>query len=405
MKKQREKNLITILMGWPFIRKSLQIEQLRRNQRSLRSSRMLAITFTLFLQFPGISGKSQSILECSVPGTDQTVEIFTFTRINTISGIHTIDTLVMKEAGKYSLQVYNITLPGIGVIRKGNEDLREVFLAPGFPLQILINKRQTVKTESVTGAWQSIDSAFRRISTEYLVPYNYAYASSEAPERIKLFDHLLKSIDSVIEAPHRSLKDFIFYRLMRESVDSSDQIFSLNNQKMLYLSYLNQLAYGSFRNDIDRRYNYKLNMLISAQYGKPAPLFKLRDTTGKIYSLDEFKGKLVYIDLWASWCLPCRLETPYMHNIISRYSNRPDIVFIGIAVADKMPAWKRAIRQDKPRWLQLHDNNTFVINAYSATAVPRYILIDKAGNVLDFNAPPPSQHAKLVAIIDKELRN
>ena len=174
---------------------------------------------------------------------------------------------------------------------------------------------------------------------------------------------------------------------------------------MLYLSYLNQLAYGSFRNDIDRRYNYKLNMLITAQYGKPAPLFKLRDTTGKIYSLDDFKGKLVYIDLWASWCLPCRLETPYMHNIIRRYSNRTDIAFIGVAVADRMPDWKKAIRQDKPRWLQLRDNNTFVANAYAATSVPRYILIDKTGNVLDFNAPPPSQQAKLIAIIDKELSN
>ena len=174
---------------------------------------------------------------------------------------------------------------------------------------------------------------------------------------------------------------------------------------MIYLNYLNQLSYGTLRNDIHKRYNQKLNSLTAAQQGKPAPTFKLRDTTGKVHSLEDFKGKLVYIELWASWCLPCRLETPYMHSIMSRYSNRSDIAFIGVAVADRLQDWKRAIRQDKPRWLQLHDNGTFVANAYAASSVPRYILIDKSGNVINFYAPPPSEKAKLVAILDKELGN
>ena len=94
-----------------------------------------------------------------------------------------------------------------------------------------------------------------------------------------------------------------------------------------------------------------------------------------------------------------------MHSIINRYNQRADIAFIGVAVSDKMSDWKRALKQDKPRWLQLHDSNTFVVNAYAVSGVPRYILIDKNGNVLDFNAPPPSQHAELTAIIDKALSN
>ncbi|RYF92333.1 MAG: TlpA family protein disulfide reductase, partial [Chitinophagaceae bacterium] len=207
------------------------------------------------------------------------------------------------------------------------------------------------------------------------------------------------------ELQHRSLKDFLFYTLIREAIDSSDQLLTLNDYKTLYQSYMQQLAFGSFRNDIDRRYNYKLNLLTSAQLGSPAPLFKLMDSSGKMHRLEDFKGKLVYIDLWASWCLPCRLETPYMHSLIKKYSNRSDIAFIGVAISDKMQDWKRALRQDKPRWLQLRDNNTYVANAYAATSVPRYVLIDKRGNVLNFNAPAPSEQVKLIAIIDKELGN
>ncbi|HTE25204.1 TlpA family protein disulfide reductase [Flavitalea sp.] len=363
------------------------------------------LTFTILLQLGGLLAKSQSTLEISVTPNHQTVEMFTFSRVNSISGSHTIDTFAVKGAGKYSLKVINSSLPGIGVIRNGSENLREVFLAPGFPLQLIINTNQLEKSESVSGPWSGLDSTFSKVNTEMSERYHFPDKSSEVQERLKLYNRFLKIIDTDIDARYRSLKDFLFYGLMRQAIDSSDQILGLNDYKMIYLSYLNQLAFGSFRNDIDRRYNYKLNMLTTAQYGKPAPLFKLRDTLGKLHSLDEFKGKLVYIDLWASWCLPCRLETPYMHKIISKYSKRSDIAFIGVAVSDRMQDWKRAIRQDKPRWLQLHDNSTFVANAYAATSVPRYVLIDKAGNVLDFHAPPPSQQAKLVAIIDKELSN
>jgi thiol-disulfide isomerase/thioredoxin len=360
---------------------------------------------TILLQLPGLNCKSQSTLEIRISNDHQPIEPFTFERVNPISGTHIIDTITRIGTGKYSLQIRNTVLPGLGMIRNGNQDLREVFTAPGFPLQIIINQDRSAQDETITGAWKELDSVFRKMSNETEDGFNSAFEFWGMPQQLRLYDQLLRRIDTAIDARHRSIKDFLLFGLMRRAIDSSEQLLVLNNHKTFYQPYLNQLSYGSFRNEIDHRYNYKLNLLTSAQLGKPAPLFKLRDTTGNTYSLENFKGKLVYIDLWASWCLPCRLETPYMHRIISRYNKRPDIVFIGVAVSDRMSDWKRALRQDKPRWLQLHDSNTFVANAYAVTSVPRYILIDKNGNVLEFNAPPPSQQAKLVAIIDKELSN
>jgi len=137
--------------------------------------------------------------------------------------------------------------------------------------------------------------------------------------------------------------------------------------------------------------------------GRVAPNFLLPDTTGTLHSLQDYHGKVILLDLWASWCKPCRVETPILKEIYKEFLGREYVVFIGIAIRDLTDNWIKAVDQDKPLWLQLNDVNQTVSRLYHANSLPRYVIIDKEGNFADPDAPLPSEKEKLIKILNKEI--
>jgi thiol-disulfide isomerase/thioredoxin len=145
--------------------------------------------------------------------------------------------------------------------------------------------------------------------------------------------------------------------------------------------------------------------LMSAQIGQPAPVFTIADSTGVEYSLEQYKGKVIYLDLWASWCGPCRAEAVPFKKLVEKYKDNENVAFISIAVIDKVDKWKEALIADKPTWLQLFDKNDVVKKAYFANSIPKFILIDKKGNIVSFDAPMPSSGDEIEKLINRQLVN
>ena len=136
----------------------------------------------------------------------------------------------------------------------------------------------------------------------------------------------------------------------------------------------------------------------------PAPVFSLNDLMGKKHSLEDYKGKVVYIDLWASWCGPCKVEMPFLKEIYTEYRDK-NIEFISIAINDVAGRKFRMdfIKELQLTWLQLEDENSFVKKNYKVTTIPRFILIDKKGKIIDFDAPPPGDKNALKKVLDIAL--
>jgi thiol-disulfide isomerase/thioredoxin len=183
----------------------------------------------------------------------------------------------------------------------------------------------------------------------------------------------------------------------------SKSVEELKEYKHLFQTYIDDLSNRQYKDILKEFYAIKLNELIKTQVGKPAPLFTLKSAEGKTYSNEDFKGKIIFIDFWASWCLPCREETPHLQELYNKYLGDNRVVFISIAVHDREKDWRKAMEQDKPSWLQLFDEKDEVQKQYAANAIPKFVLIDKKGCIVRFDAPPPSEKEKLLALLEQEI--
>ncbi|AXG73539.1 TlpA family protein disulfide reductase [Flavobacterium arcticum] len=141
--------------------------------------------------------------------------------------------------------------------------------------------------------------------------------------------------------------------------------------------------------------------------GKPSPLFTYENHKGGTTSLKDFRGKYVYIDVWATWCGPCRKEIPYLQKIEKKYHDK-DIVFVSISVDKEKDhtKWKKFVDKEALGGVQLiadKDWKSDFIAAYDIHSIPRFLLIDPKGNVVRSDAARPSDPA-LQELLDKLLK-
>jgi thiol-disulfide isomerase/thioredoxin len=127
--------------------------------------------------------------------------------------------------------------------------------------------------------------------------------------------------------------------------------------------------------------------------GAQAPDFILKDTAGKVYTLDHFKGKKIYFDLSASWCGPCIAAIPAWNKLGALNANSESIVFISVSLDDNESEWRSFIKKYPMHGLQLYAGNggfksKFALD-YNIKAIPHYLLIDEDGKVMSYSAPRP----------------
>ncbi len=155
-----------------------------------------------------------------------------------------------------------------------------------------------------------------------------------------------------------------------------------------------------------RRFNLLVSKLDDNSQGHPAIDFKFADMQGKEVALSDFKGKVVYIDIWATWCGPCKGEIPYMGKLEEEFKDNSNMVFMSVSIdAQKdQQKWKDMVKEKQMKGVQLFAGSRAddIAKPYKVKGIPRFILVGKDGNLISSEAPRPSS-AEIRPLLKKAL--
>ncbi|MFT4155463.1 thioredoxin-like domain-containing protein [Parafilimonas sp.] len=230
----------------------------------------------------------------------------------------------------------------------------------------------------------------------------------------KNFDYLFHQYES---AKSNDIKDSISTLLLPyyENIKKLDYSFFTGHPNSFVTGYLLQHYYRKFSVDtLDMLYNSMSNLLKKSIYGEQlsnviqrrdarketicegckAPNFRGTTFNGKSVELNDFRGKYVVLDFWASWCVPCRESTPHLIQIYNKYHSK-GLEIIAIADDDQQPnEWKKAIKKDKAKmWYHIlngkrymengaEDRSNAITQKYYTSALPTKIIISPEGAII-----------------------
>lgn len=150
--------------------------------------------------------------------------------------------------------------------------------------------------------------------------------------------------------------------------------------------------YHAYVSDTALRADYKVHYDkwdISSP-GKPSPDFEAADLAGETHTLADFKGKYVYIDLWATWCAPCRKELPFLKELAGKMEGK-NIVFLGLSIDHDKAKWEEKVKTGELPGVQLYlGRGSSFQRAYNIEGIPRFLLLDREGKIVNNDMLRPS---------------
>lgn len=145
------------------------------------------------------------------------------------------------------------------------------------------------------------------------------------------------------------------------------------------------------KNPFWRSVDLTKSQIHTAETGKLFPGITLTDTLNVSTNTNSFKGKILFLDFWSSWCISCREQFPHLKQIYSKY-NPKGLEIIGVPMDSKRDAWIRAIKQDSLSWPQYCEFKLFQENSlakrFHIMGIPTNFLIDQDGILIGQHLSP-----------------
>ncbi len=230
------------------------------------------------------------------------------------------------------------------------------------------------------------DSVAFHFSNDYrlLIGENWRYTQAEALQKDSTASMILLTENYIKGLKSGEIKDQIVSALYKKMNPKN------KNLEEDYIKILDLLTEDRNKNDLVRRYN----VAKSTEGGMGSADFTYQNYNGGKTNLTDFKGKYVYIDVWATWCGPCLREMPEMQKLMAEYKAK-NIVFLFVSVDDLKDTekWKKMVADKKFGGIHLISDNKLesaFMKSYGVSLIPRSILIGPDGKLVSAMAPRAS---------------
>ncbi|MCF6182343.1 redoxin domain-containing protein [Lutibacter sp.] len=299
----------------------------------------------------------------SIKGTLKTPNISKIT----IQGKDGLKEIKVNKDGTFS-DTLKVT-KGIHLLSAGNEK-ETIFLDNGYNLNLNFKSEKFSDGIDYSGIGAETNNYLTKKKSFYMSDFGNpkTYFKLDKP-----------AFDAKIDEAEAKLESF---KTTEKNVDSLIQKMDARNDKMFF-------------NYIKTNYKKMHASMVNLAEGKISPVFNnYENYDGSKTSLKDLRGKYVYIDVWATWCAPCKAEIPHLKALEKEFEGK-NIQFVSLSVdkPNAHDAWKKMIKEKQMSGIQLFATNNFeskFIKDYGINSIPRFILIDPNGKIVDADAIRPS---------------
>lgn len=337
------------------------------------------------------SGSKPFIISGSVMNKPDSL-IILFKEYNTLQNLQTVlDTIYVNKNGifqakfNYDPGIYQVDFAGYSKVNIAMEKGQYVNIKVNFSVG-----KDEKPVVSVTGSRDAVlvfkyDQLQKAAYNKWLHPVRKKIRLAKESGKTELIPDLSKQEQKNLVIYQNELANFA-----KENFGNSIALFyaAIRLNPVLHLNFMEEIAaeFNKLRPELalTKKFNIKIARYKNTAIGSPAPDIRLKNSDGIEFKLSDQKGKYVLLDIWASWCNPCRIENINYAALYKKYKKRGFQIF-AVSIDTNKKQWLAASKKDKIQWINVSDLKgwgTSVALTYNINAIPANFLLDRDGNII-----------------------
>lgn len=307
-----------------------------------------------------------------------------------------VDSTVIDEKGNFKFSNY---LPKIGFyrIKLSQQNFAMLVLDSSDKVKVTANAKDLGNTYKVEGSPETIlFMEYNEISKKNKIQIDSLNQSfQQMAQQVKMDSLRMDSLSRLFEAPFNTIMSSFNKSMSEKILMNTEKYASIiaiqGMEPEKYSDVFKKLDVGLTKRFPDdknvKMFHQMVSKILSINIGQEAPEIVLPTPDGKDLALSSFKGKIVLIDFWASWCGPCRKEMPNVVKAYKKFKNKGFEIY-GVSLDQDKSRWLEAIQKDGITWPQVSDLKYWECEAakiYAVEGIPYTVLLDKEGKIIAKN--------------------